>query len=401
MSDSPQAEPSLVTPSRAERRSTLSFGHGFMLLLLALLLVVFVYTVRMFVIPVVIAAVFAGLAYPLYRWIAGRLRGRKGLASLITCVLLLACLLLPVYFIANEVAGEALDLYHYAGEKVGDVIEQGEDGLLGQLKNRLPKQIIDLERIDWRKSLTNVARTSGSAIAGIINKTTKSTFSLVMNLFIVLFTMFYFFQDGPEILKRLKQLSPLGNEYEDLLIERFASVTRATVKGALLLGLVQGVLGAIVLWIFGVPSVVLWGVIMVILSVIPMVGGWLVMYPAAVYKLIIGDIWQGLAIILITAVVIGNLDNLLRPRLVGRDAKMHDLLIFFSTIGGISVFGVMGFIIGPVITGLLLTLLDIYSTEFKPELAFPEQQAVSVEAKVTEPKDTRTQRGRSKDFMDS
>ena len=354
-----------------DRKSTLTFGHGFMLVLLALLLVIFLYTVWMFVIPVIIAAVFAGLFHPFYRWLAKILKGRKGLASLITCILLLACLMLPVYFIANKVAREAFDLYSSAEEKVHEIIEQGEEGLIGRIKGMLPERLIqDLERIDWQKSLADIAKASGSLIASIINKTTKSTFNLVMNLFIVLFTMFYFFQDGEKIIKRLKYLSPLGSKYEDQLLERFTSVTRATVKGALLLGLIQGSLGALVLWIFGVPSVVLWGVIMVILSVIPLIGSWLVMYPAGIYKIIIGDVWQGIFIILFTAVVIGNLDNLLRPRLVGRDAKMHDLLIFFSTLGGISVFGIWGFILGPVIAALFLTLLDIYSTEFQAELEF-------------------------------
>ena len=363
---------------KTDRKSALSFGHAFMLVLLILLLAIFLYTVRMFVIPVIIAAVFAGLFHPFYRWFAKILRGKTGLASLITCILLLACLMLPVYFIANTVAREAFDLYSYAEDKVSDIIEEGEEGLIGKVKRMMPERLVSsMERIDWQKSLAEIAKTSGSLIASIINKTTKSTFNLVMNLFIVLFTMFYFFQDGENIIRRLKYLSPLGDKYEDQLLERFASVTRATVKGALLLGLIQGSLGALVLWIFGVPTVVLWGVIMVIMSVIPLVGSWVVMYPAGIYKIIIGDIWQGIFIILFTAVVIGNLDNLLRPRLVGRDAKMHDLLIFFSTLGGISVFGVMGFILGPVITALLLTLLDIYSTEFQAELEFAEKKDVS------------------------
>ena len=363
---------------KTDRKSALSFGHAFMLVLLILLLAIFLYTVRMFVIPVIIAAVFAGLFHPFYRWFAKILRGKTGLASLITCILLLACLMLPVYFIANTVAREAFDLYSYAEDKVSDIIEEGEEGLIGKVKRMMPERLVSsMERIDWQKSLAEIAKTSGSLIASIINKTTKSTFNLVMNLFIVLFTMFYFFQDGENIIRRLKYLSPLGDKYEDQLLERFASVTRATVKGALLLGLIQGSLGALVLWIFGVPTVVLWGVIMVIMSVIPLVGSWVVMYPAGIYKIIIGDIWQGIFIILFTAVVIGNLDNLLRPRLVGRDAKMHDLLIFFSTLGGISVFGVMGFILGPVITALLLTLLDIYSTEFQAELEFAETRDVS------------------------
>ncbi len=118
----------------------------------------------------------------------------------------------------------------------------------------------------------------------------------------------------------------------------------------------------------GVDSPILWGVVMVILSVIPLVGAWLVLHPAAIVQLIWGIYWQGITILLVMLLVIGSIDNLLRPRLVGRDAGMHDLMIFFSTLGGISVFGIMGFIIGPVIAVFFLTILDIYSVEFKSTL---------------------------------
>jgi predicted PurR-regulated permease PerM len=180
-----------------------------------------------------------------------------------------------------------------------------------------------------------------------------------------LFIMFYFFMDGPALLQRIKYLSPLHEEYENAIVSRFISISRATIKGTLLIGLLQGGLGALTLWICGVDSPVLWGVVMVILSIIPMVGAWMVMHPAAIIQVMTGHIWQGIAIFLITILVISNVDNILRPRLVGQDAGMHDLMIFFSTLGGISLFGAMGFIVGPVVAAFFLTILDIYSTEFK------------------------------------
>jgi predicted PurR-regulated permease PerM len=130
----------------------------------------------------------------------------------------------------------------------------------------------------------------------------------------------------------------------------------------------------------------LWGVVMAILSIIPMVGAWLVMYPAATIMIITGHVGEGIAIFLIAAIIIGNIDNVLTPRLVGREAGMHDLLIFFSTIGGISLFGVMGFILGPVIAALFLTILDIYGVEFKSQLDFAQNQLMAKLAKpVTQP----------------
>jgi predicted PurR-regulated permease PerM len=139
-------------------------------------------------------------------------------------------------------------------------------------------------------------------------------------------------------------------------------------KGTLLIGVLKGGLGALTFWIFGISSPVLWGVVMVILSVIPMVGAWLVMYPAAIIMMMAGQIWQGIAVFLIAAIIIGNIDNVLMPRLVGREAGMHDLLIFFSTLGGIYVFGLMGFIAGPLLAALFVTILDIYSIEFRAQL---------------------------------
>lgn len=193
-------------------------------------------------------------------------------------------------------------------------------------------------------------------------------FHMIHFFFITFFAMFYFFRDGESIVNRLKFLSPLDERYEDQIINRFLSVSRATIKGTLVLAIIKGAMGGITFWIFGVPSPVLWGVIMVLLSIIPLVGGWLVMYPAGIILIVTGDVWQGIAIILIAAIPIGNIDNFLMPKLVGRDTGMHELMVFISTIGGLSVFGIMGFVIGPIIAAMFLTILDVYSVEFRQHL---------------------------------
>jgi predicted PurR-regulated permease PerM len=164
---------------------------------------------------------------------------------------------------------------------------------------------------------------------------------------------------------RARRLSPLGEGNLEAIAKRFAAVARATVRGTLVIGLVQGSLGALTLWIFGVPSPLLWGVVMVLFSVVPLIGAKIVLVPAMVFKLATGHPWQALGIALVTFVVILNVDNLLRPRLVGQGAKMHDLMVFFSTLGGLATFGVAGFIIGPVVAAFLLALLEIYESEFR------------------------------------
>jgi predicted PurR-regulated permease PerM len=163
-------------------------------------------------------------------------------------------------------------------------------------------------------------------------------------------------------------LSPLKNEYEKILIKRFSSMVSATLKGTIIVGVVQGLLGGLMFAIAGVPSFAIWGIVMIILSVIPAFGSGLVWAPVGVIMLVTGNIWQGIFILVFGTVVISFIDNVLRPKLVGGDTAIHPLLVFFATLGGIISFGLLGFIIGPVIMALFLTLWDIYGKEFKSQL---------------------------------
>lgn len=348
---------------RAERMS-----RYLLLVLLIGIGVVFFLMVKLFIVPAILAAVFAGLFYPFYKWLLKLFRNKKGLSAFVCCLILFLGLLIPIYIVANMVSREAISFYESAEQIVEDIVAQGDSGFLGRLKNSELVKKFKLDKIDWQAELGDIAKRLASVLGTVINKASKGTFQLVTNLFLTFFAMFYFFRDGDRFINRLKYLSPLADKYEDELITRFISVSRATIKGTLLIGLLKGTLGAITFWIFGIHGAVLWGVVMVILSVIPMVGFGLVMYPAAIFMILIGHVWQGIVMLLIGAVIIAQIDNVLQPRMVAREAGMHDLLIFFSTLGGISLFGVMGFIIGPIIAALFITVLDIYGTEFKAQL---------------------------------
>lgn len=330
--------------------------------------IVFFSMVKIFLVPAFLAAVFAGLFYPFYNWLLKLFRNKKGWSAFVCCLILLLGLLIPIYIVANMVSREAIWFYESAEQVVQEIVDQGDQGTLGRLQNFELVKKLNLDKINWQAELGEIAKKAASILGTVINKASKGTFQLLTNLFLTFFAMFYFFRDGERLIDRLKYLSPLADKYEDELMGRFVAVSRATIKGTLLIGLLKGALGAITFWIFGIRAPILWGVVMVILSVIPMVGFGLVMYPAAIVMILIGQVWQGIVMILIAAVIIANIDNILGPRMVAREAGMHDLLIFFSTLGGISMFGVMGFIIGPIIAALFLTVLDIYSIEFKPQL---------------------------------
>ncbi len=360
----PQARPE-PKPANEEIR----FGRYFLLSIVILIGVVFFKMISMFLIPIILAAVFSGLFYGFFEKLSRRLRGRRGISAGLCCLLLLLLLLIPLYFLGSLVAEEALDFYDSAEVQVKEIIAQGDQGLLGRLSGIPLLQRLGLDRIDWQASLQDVFKGAASLIASVINTATKSTFNVIANLFFTLFAMFYFFKDGDRLIAYVKKFSPLPNEYEDQLIRRFLAVSRGTIKGTMLIGLIKGIIGGLTFWIFGIRSPILWGVIMAILSLIPMVGAWLVMYPAAFVLMVTGQVWQGVLLFLIAAVLVGNIDNVLQPILVGRETGLHDLLIFFSSLGGIAMFGVMGFLIGPIIAAFFLTVLDFYAIEFRNQLA--------------------------------
>jgi predicted PurR-regulated permease PerM len=329
--------------------------------------VLFFRMVRLFFLPVLLAAVFATLFYPLYEWLLKTLRGRRTLASFLCCLLLLLVLIVPLYLVAEMVTREAIDFYRSAQVDSGDLGQKLQAQLL-RLRGLPLARDLKLDQIDWSSTLRNTASSAGRLAATLINKTSRGTIQVLILLFITLFTMFYFFRDGRDLLRRVRALIPLDRESKNAIATRFSAVARATVKGTLVIALVQGTLSGLTLWIFGVGSPFLWGVVATFLAVIPLMGSWLVLYPAALFQILTGHLWQGIGILLMTVIVIVNVDNLIRPRLVGQGTGMHDLMVFFSTLGGISMFGPMGFIVGPMIAALFLSLLDIYSAEFRDHL---------------------------------
>ncbi|KAA3661560.1 MAG: AI-2E family transporter [Calditrichaeota bacterium] len=370
--------PKMITKVRAER-----FSRYFLFVVVVFSALLFYQVMQFFLVPVFLAAIFSGLLFPLYERFLKWTRMNKGLSSFLTCLFLLLVIIIPFYFVIDVVRIEAVHLYQTHEQTIIEFRDKVDSGTWGKIVDTTREKYgINLEDFDLVSTIKTALTGIGNFLVTAANKTWQGTFQFLMNFLIMFFTLYYFFKDGERLIVYLKYLSPLKDEHEDLLIAKFNSISRATVKGTMLIGLTQGGLGALLLWIFGFKSPVVFGVVMFILSVIPMVGGWLVLYPAAIYELVLGHYWQSLVIVIFTAVIISNVDNFMRPKLVGRDTGMHDLLIFFSSIGGIYMFGVMGFIIGPIITVLFMTLMDIYKIEFKEQLDLA--QGVFTEKKMQE-----------------
>jgi predicted PurR-regulated permease PerM len=226
--------------------------------------------------------------------------------------------------------------------------------------------------IDWQNATMSGLKAAGAAIGKMVNKTSLGALEIIVGLFVTLFIMFYLFMDGERIVKKLRELLPLRTHYQDMIISRFVLVSRATLKGTLVIASIQGSLGAIILLIFGVKTWILWGVVMVALGFIPMMGAWMVLVPAGVIQIATGNVWHGIVILGLSFGVVSTIDNILRPRLVGHNARMHDLLIFFSTIGGLAMFGPVGVITGPVIMAFFVSITEISMMELKEHMGLKE-----------------------------
>jgi predicted PurR-regulated permease PerM len=204
-----------------------------------------------------------------------------------------------------------------------------------------------------------------------LSATTRATAVFIFHFFVLLYTMYFFLTGGPGLLRAVLAYLPLTEADKQRMVEKFVSVTRATLKGTILIGVAQGGLGGLAFWVLGLDGAIFWGTAMTVLSIIPGIGSALVWVPASIVLVVTGSVWQGIALALFGALVIGTVDNLLRPRLVGQDTKMHELLIFFSTLGGLMLFGAMGFIVGPILAALFVTVWEMFGSTFRSALAEP------------------------------
>lgn len=307
----------------------------------------------------VLAIIFA----PVYRYLAGRGGLKPGFAALSTILLIILIVMLPLAALTAALGREATALY--------DEMQSGQidtDLYFKQISDALPLWLRDLlgrlglgDLLSLQETFARALKQGSQLLASQVLNIGQTTIQFLISLGVMLYLLFFLLRDGEALYAQIRNAVPLPAHQQAALFEKFAAVVRATVKGDILVSMLQGALGGFIFWFLDIRAALLWGVLMAVLSLLPAVGAALVWCPVAIYLIVSGAVWQGLLLMAFGAVVIGLVDNLVRPALVGKDTRMPDYLVLISTLGGLQLFGLNGFVVGPVIAATFITVWGIFS----------------------------------------
>jgi predicted PurR-regulated permease PerM len=336
-----------------------------LLVLLAIISVGFLWILWPFYGAVLWGVIIAILFAPLNGWLLRRLQGRRNAAAILTVLVVLVGVMLPLGLIAAALVQEAMAMVTklQSGEvNVADyfnrILSVAPDWL-SRLLARLGLGSLGELQQKLSASLTTGSKLIAAQALGI----GQNTFEFIVNFFVTLYLAYFLLRDGGWLKKKIGEAVPLNPRHRGKLFDKFATVIRATVKGNVVVAATQGALGGLAFWFLDVHGALLWAVLMAVLSLLPAVGAGIVWLPVALYFLATGGTWQGVALVLWGVLVIGLVDNLLRPILVGKDTKLPDYLVLISTLGGMAIFGLNGFVIGPVVAALFIAAWDIYAQQ--------------------------------------
>ena len=354
-----------------ERRNVRIF-----LLISSLLVLYFVFRIfQPFLLPISLAAILVSLCYPAFDWTCDRLKGRRSWAALVTCLSVTAIIIVPFVTLVILLASEVTSVYQQFQEK----LSQGELEELLSWKNhpyleplqRWTAPYLNLEDIDLVGSVAGALRQASVFFLRYSTTMLTGIFQVITGFLVMLVTMFFLFRDGNRLMEEVKTWTPFTQRYEQLLIAKFREVSSATVVGSLLTAVAQGIAGGVVFWILGVPNPLFWGFMTALFSLVPVVGTGLVWIPWAIYFFATGSWLRAVLLAALMVLGVGMIDNILRPLFIEGKAKMHTLLVFFSIMGGISYFGIIGMIFGPIVVAVGLTCLELFKVEFGTEMAEP------------------------------
>lgn len=339
-----------------------NYNTYFFFAVLIVLTVLAFFIMKPFLIPFLFALILVHLFNPVYNFLLRKTK-RKWLSSLLTCLLIALIIIIPVLIILALVAGEVqsviinLATNPESSRKIMNIVHN--------LSSLSIFRSLDLGKIVNQDSILSALKSFSQGFLFILQGTYAGILRFIFVMLIMFFSLFYMFIDGKKLVDKIMRLIPLKEKYDTILIEDINSMVRATLRGTMLMAIFEGILGGVLFWTTGVASPILFGILMAVFSVIPPMGSGIVWFPVGIAMILFGHPVEGIIILLAGFLVISPIDILLRPKLIGKDTQMHPLLILFSTLGGIALFGISGFIIGPMIVSLLVVLWDIYVLDYK------------------------------------
>jgi len=337
------------------------------LLVLILVSIAFVWLMKPFMGPIFWAVAIAVIFNPVKHWLEHRLGERPNTIALLTLGICMFIVILPLLGLTSTLVAEGLNVY-----------EQIQDGDLqpGKYIDQVFTSFPAVESLlaEFDISVDNIRDRTVAAITGGSQLLAKQALSVGQNTFefflsfaLMAYLAFFLLRDGGSLIELMIRALPLGDARERLLFNKFAEVTRATVKGNLVIAIVQGALGGTIFWLLDLNGAFLWGVVMAAFSLLPAIGAAIVWLPAAIYLFAVGEVISAVILVAFGSLVIGLADNILRPILVGRDTKLPDYLVLLSTLGGLAMFGINGFVMGPLVAALFVAFWGIFIREFGPE----------------------------------
>lgn len=301
-----------------------------------------------------LAAIIVTISFPLHEYISRVLRIRnKTFAAFVSLITIVVIFVLPLFIIGSLLLREAISVYSLLDSSSTISLSNSLTGIEHSVQQFLPEFSLNIQGV-----VGNAANFIASSLLSIF----AGTASTLFYLFIVLIATFYFFRDGNKIIKYIVQLSPLDDDEDSLILKRIAISIRSVTLGSLLVAIIQGILTGFGLALFGFDRAVLWGCVASISALIPGVGTTLVLLPAVLYLLVTGAFMSAGGLAVWAVVAVGLIDNILGPHLMSRGTVLHPFIILLSALGGIALFGPIGFILGPVITSLFVVLTELYAS---------------------------------------
>jgi len=341
----------------------------FNLLFIALVIIAFYLFYRIlspFLSTLAWAAILTIIFYPLFKIVNRLFRNRRAWAALTMTIAVTIAIVIPAGFLLNLVAKELLDIYQYSEQ----IIKEGRhitffQGLkqiaIFQQLTEVLNRYFDLSQIDFEQFLLDNLQKLNMYVASQAPKFIKGLSAIILKFFLMTVTLFFFFRDGEEVLTTIKTLMPLSAKERDNILKKMVEMIQATIYGGIVVALVQGGMGALGFFIVGLPAALFWGTVMALLSFMHIVGPFMVWVPATVYLIFQGAYTKAVILGIWGSTLVSLSDNFLRPIIISGRTQIHPLLIFFSILGGLYAFGLVGFIAGPLVVTICLAIIDIYT----------------------------------------